>query len=49
MRVDECTDKTFDSLLGRKTDKWGLAHSDTADVCPAVIADDERGRDPEPN
>ena len=47
--ADECTNKALDGLLGGKTDEWGPAHGDTTDVCPAVVADDERGGNPEPD
>ena len=41
--------KSLDGLTRRQRKQWGLSYRDTPYKCEHVIADDEGGRDPEPN
>ena len=47
--ADEGTDETLDRLLRAKTNEWRTPNAHAPDVREDVIADDERGRDPEPD
>lgn len=45
----ECTNETFDSFFRRQLDQRGTAKSDTPDVGEHIVANDQRGRDKEPD
>lgn len=47
--AEESTDKALYGLLGGELDERSPPKSDTPDICEDVIADDQRGRHPEPD
>jgi hypothetical protein len=47
--AEECSNKTFDSLLRRELDKRSSPNRLAPDVGEAVVADDKGGRNPKPD
>lgn len=45
----ECTDESLDGFLRRELDQWSTTKGDTPDIGKHVIANDQRGRDEEPD
>lgn len=46
---DPGTNKALDGLLGRQLNELGATESDTANVSPDIVGDDEGGRQEEPD
>ena len=45
----ECTDESFDGFFRRELDQRGATEGDTPDVGEHIVANNQRGRDKEPD
>lgn len=45
----ECTDESFNGFFRRELDQRGTTEGDTPDVGKHIVANDQRGRDKEPD